>query len=64
MNDKLTEIGDRLRGIKGRVFYSNQDHDDILEAIGMLVEEVDRIDNRLSRTANIASCLANGIEPD
>ena len=33
-------------------------------AVCLLAKEIERIDGTASRAANVASCVANGIQPD
>jgi len=62
MNSKLDEIYDRIQALHIDPF--GQDIRQVLEIMLELVAEVKRLDSELKHTANIASCFANGIQPD
>lgn len=56
----LQTIEDTLQGMR----YGDLEMDDVADILLRLVKELREQQNSLSRTANIASCLANGIQPD
>ncbi len=62
MKTDLEAINDRIENLKCEP--TNESMLEIANILSAIVRELHRIDHRLSRTANIASCLANGIEPD
>jgi len=58
MSAKLDELYDRLENLR------DGDFAELSTIVIQLLDEVRRIDSASSRAANVASCLANGIQPD
>jgi hypothetical protein len=61
---KLKGLQDRIAVFEVEQHYEPGDLIQVLQFLDGLVGEVRRIDAGLSRAANTASCLANGIQPD
>ena len=64
MTTKLDELFDRIQNLP---IPNNYEAGNMLEfgnILAQLIEEVKRIDSATHRANNIASCLANGIQPD
>ena len=64
MKDKLKDIYDRIQTFKVEQYYEPNDLIGILKIMADLVDELRNIEAGNKRSADIASCLANGIQPD
>lgn len=62
--DKLKSIYDRIQTFQVEEHYEPNDIIKILNIMGDLVDELRNIEAGNKRTADSASCLANGIQPD
>lgn len=64
--DKLKEIYDRIQTfeVESAPDKCGNDIQGVLDIMADLVTELRRLEGALNRTANVASCLANGIQPD
>lgn len=62
MKSKLQELEDRIGALTTDA--TSDSLDAIVDVLADMVTEMKRIDGAVSRAAETASCLANGIQPD